>query len=545
MPKLLSNPQAFKRECETVGVTYDLLTEAQECLGKQSCSKLFKGKCARGGGSNASSAMVDDWVYTLKYAIDNPDEQDKDPYRPRTVEPLDEWKEFVTLVNTPIKEDIYNSWVNLTPKKIGEEVRKYGLTFGTANSNAIKTLQERSIAMAERRLKNFWNKKDDSKEEIKELDYNSFNIFKLREIAKDIGCTVYHQNKDELISNIKKREEELKSYSKEEKEQYSNMPLLTLKIIARNKGLNEYNNLKKEDLVKSLTDFDKIEEEKDKITLGDVEVVSRPSDGYINASQLCKAGQKYYKDWFRLEKTQEFLKELSYELKLDISTDKTEDLRGGEKSPHPNTNVSLIETNQYNDSDQSTWVHPRVAIHIAQWISPKFSVNVTGWIHKLLSTGSVKLERPVKSFSTLTEIDIEAEKLEDEVKISEYTNELVIYCAYIGNGLVKIGFTDSNLVKRDKKHMSSESLYPQWRMIKFFKVSGKNIEKMVHDFLKHYKVDFFNQKEVYRPVKNLTNFIEEIEDFLKDNDLKMTIKMLQKENTDLRLENMNLKLLLK
>lgn len=565
MPKLLSNPQAFKRECEDVGVTYDLLIEAQECLGKQACSKLFKGKCARGGGNVASSAMLDDWVYTLKYSIDNPEEKDKDPYRPRTVEPLDEWKEFSTLVNTPIKEDIYNSWENLTPKKLGEEVRKYGLTFGTANSNAIKTLKERAMAMIERRLKNFWNKNssDDSKEEIKELDYNSFNIFQLKEIAKDIGCTVYHQNKDELISNIKKREEELKSYSKEEKEQYSNMPLLTLKIIARNKGLNEYNNLKKEDLVKSLTEFDKIEEEKDKITLGGVEVISRPSDGYINASQLCKAGQKYYKDWFRIEKTQEFLNELSCELKLDILTDKTECLGGGEISPHPNTNVSLIEINQYNDSDQSTWVHPRVAIHIAQWISPKFAVNVTGWIHKLLSTGSVKLERPVKSLSTLTEIDIQAEKLENEVKISEYTNELVIYCAYIGNGLVKIGFTDSNLVKRDKKHMSSESLYPQWRMIKFFKVSGKNIEKMVHDFLKHYKVDFFNQKEVYRPVKNLSNFIEEIEDFLKDNDLKMTIKMLQKENTDLRLkyetdintyerennklriENIELKLLLK
>lgn len=202
----------------------------------------------------------------------------------------------------------------------------------------------------------------------------------------------------------------------------------------------------------------------------------------------------------------------------------------------------MIKINQYNDSDQSTWVHPRVAIQIAQWISPKFAVNVTGWIHKLLSTGSVKLERPVKSFSTLTEIDIEAEKLENEVKMCEYTNELVIYCAYIGNGLVKIGFTDSNLVKRDKKHMSSESLYPQWRMIKFFKVSGKNIEKMTHEFLKHYKVDFFNQKEVYKPVKNLTIFIEDIDDFLKDNDLKMTIRILQKENSELKLQNMQLKL---
>ena len=540
MPKLLTNPQDFKRKCDDVGVTYDLLIEAQQCLGKQACSKFFKGKSKRGGGSTTSSSMVDDWVYTLKYAIDNPNEEDKDPYVPRTVEPLDEWKDFVTLVNTPIEEDIYNSWKNLTPKKIGQEVSKYGLTFGTANSKAIKTLQERSMAMVERRIKNFWNKTIEFNQETnQELDYNALNIFQLREISKDVGCTIYQQNKEQLISNIKKRQQDLKCYSKDEKEEYSNISLLTLKIIARNKGLTQYNNLKKEDLVKSLTEFDKIDEEKDKITLGNVEVISRQSDGYINASQLCKAGKKFYKDWFRLEKTKEFLTELSQELKIDILTDK---IHLEEFSPNPTTIVSLIEINQYNDSDQSTWVHPRVAIQIGQWISPKFAVNVTGWIHKLLSTGSVKLERPVKSFSTLAEIDIEAEKLENEVKMCEYTNELVIYCAYIGNGLVKIGFTDSNLVKRDKKHMSCESLYPQWRMIKFFKVSGKNIEKMTHEFLKHYKVDFFNQKEVYKPVKNLTIFIENIEDFLKDNDLKMTIRILQKENSELKLQNMQLKL---
>ena len=548
MPTLLSNPQAFKIKCDDVGVTYDLLMEAQQCLGKQGCSKLFKGKSKRGGGSTASSSMVDDWVYTLKYAIDNPNEEDKDTYVPRTVEPLDEWKNFVTLVNTPIEENIYNSWKNLTPKKIGQEVRKYGLTFGTANSNAIKTLQERSMAMVERRIKNFWNKTIEFNQETKQdLDYNSLNIFQLREISKDVGCTIYQQNKDQLISNIKKRQQDLKCYSTDKKEEYSDISLLTLKIIARNKGLTHYNNLKKEDLVKSLTEFDKIDEEKDKITLGGIEVISRQSDGYINSSQLCKAGKKYYADWFRLEKTKEFLTELSQELKIDILSDKIEK-RGVREIPYPpNTNVSLIENNMGKSDvdDQSTWVHPRVAIHIAQWISPKFAVNVTGWIHKLLSTGSVKLERPVKSFSTLTEIDIEAEKLENEVKMSEYTNELVIYCAYIGNGLVKIGFTDSNLVKRDKKHMSSESLYPQWRMIKIFKVSGKNIEKMAHEFLKHYKVDFFNQKEIYKPVKNLTKFIEDIDDFLKDNDLKMTITMLQKENYNLKLENMQLKLLIK
>ena len=43
-------------------------------------------------------------------------------------------------------------------------------------------------------------------------------------------------------------------------------------------------------------------------------------------------------------------------------------------------------------------------------------------------------------------------------------------------------------------------------------------------------------------LKNLTIFIEDIDDFLKDNDLKMTIRILQKENAELKLQNMQLKL---
>lgn len=224
----------------------------------------------------------------------------------------------------------------------------------------------------------------------------------------------------------------------------------------------------------------------------------------------------------------------------------------------------MIEINKGGNSekDKSTWVHPEVAICIAQWISPEFQANVTGWTHQLLAKGSAKIDRPVKSFSTLTEMDIDAEKMENEINISDYTNDSVLYCSYIGNGLVKVGFTDSNIINREKQHMSSESLYPQWRMIKLFKVSGRKMEKLVHNFLKDMRTNFFNQKEIYRPVRNLEYFIDMISDFLKENDLKMTIKLLEKEtikkeeetrkiiqqlekeNYELKLKNAELRLLL-
>ena len=31
------------------------------------------------------------------------------------------------------------------------------------------------------------------------------------------------------------------------------------------------------------------------------------------------------------------------------------------------------------NNKRGTWVHPRVATHLAQWVSPAFAVKVSGW----------------------------------------------------------------------------------------------------------------------------------------------------------------------
>ena len=41
---------------------------------------------------------------------------------------------------------------------------------------------------------------------------------------------------------------------------------------------------------------------------------------------------------------------------------------------------------------RKTWVHPQVAINIAQWISPEFDVQVSKWIFELMITGKVELK---------------------------------------------------------------------------------------------------------------------------------------------------------
>lgn len=93
----------------------------------------------------------------------------------------------------------------------------------------------------------------------------------------------------------------------------------------------------------------------------------RNIDGYVSATQMCKlAGKKvnHYKD---NDSTNEYLDALSEDLGVPVKQ-LFQVVRGG--SP----------------SIQGTWVHPKVAIHLAQWLSPKFAVQVSNWVHDWMTT---------------------------------------------------------------------------------------------------------------------------------------------------------------
>lgn len=95
-------------------------------------------------------------------------------------------------------------------------------------------------------------------------------------------------------------------------------------------------------------------------------IEQRLMDGYINATALCKACGKNFADYKRLKATSEFLSELSSDMGIPISA-LIQTISGG--------------TPQF----QGTWVHPQVAINLAQWASPKFSVLVSKWVFEWMS----------------------------------------------------------------------------------------------------------------------------------------------------------------
>ena len=111
-------------------------------------------------------------------------------------------------------------------------------------------------------------------------------------------------------------------------------------------------------------------------------IESRDEDCYIDVTNLCKAGKKEFKHWNSLNKTKSFLHELAS--KVGIPT------------------VELITQNTGGNGDRHTWVHPQVAINIAQWISPQFDVKVSAWVLEVMMTGKVNITN-TKSYRELKE----------------------------------------------------------------------------------------------------------------------------------------------
>ena len=85
---------------------------------------------------------------------------------------------------------------------------------------------------------------------------------------------------------------------------------------------------------------------------------------------MCRASGRLMGDYLRLVSTKAFLNELTADMGIPIS-ELIQVIKGGQ--PHL----------------QGTWVHPQVAIHLAQWLSPKFAVLVSRWVLEW-SSGTIR-----------------------------------------------------------------------------------------------------------------------------------------------------------
>jgi len=83
----------------------------------------------------------------------------------------------------------------------------------------------------------------------------------------------------------------------------------------------------------------------------------RSSDGYLDATAMCKANGKLFADYKRLKSTKEFLRQLP-----DFIINNS--VMG---IPITEQNQQLIQIVQGGTSEeQGTWIHPYISINLAQ-----------------------------------------------------------------------------------------------------------------------------------------------------------------------------------
>lgn len=118
--------------------------------------------------------------------------------------------------------------------------------------------------------------------------------------------------------------------------------------------------------------------------IGELEVLQKADNGYINATQLCKAYEKQTKrkreprEWFETDRANRF---------IELVSDQT--------------GISPFDLYRVKKGgrDAGTWIHPDLAIAFSSWLSPEFELKVSRWVQEWIATAKnpIKPEQEVET----------------------------------------------------------------------------------------------------------------------------------------------------
>jgi len=233
----------------------------------------------------------------------------------------------------------------------------------------------------------------------------------------------------------------------------------------------------------------------------------RDIDGYINITNLCKAGGKHFKNWNQNDKTKRFLDVLSSTAGIPT--------------------VELLKQEQGGNGERHTWAHTQVAINIAQWISPEFDVLVSKWVYEIMLTGKVD----ITDNKTTEELDImnkENKLLKNRIKLLESKvlqkqpreifeeNKNVVYIVTTeykeSQGHYKIGKAQ-DLQKRMSVYNTTDKHEVIYNTSCKTKKRMDLLEQIVHDRLESKRIE--PNKEWFESEEDGEDFIKIIEEFKK------------------------------
>ena len=117
-------------------------------------------------------------------------------------------------------------------------------------------------------------------------------------------------------------------------------------------------------------------------------ISQRANDNYFNATQMCQSVDKRLNDYFSNKATIDFTKALANKTGIPAIS------KFG-------TNQALIVSRQ----GYGTWVHERVAVHLAMWADPNFAVQVTEWVTDWYKTKENPVNTPSDTEARLDRLE--------------------------------------------------------------------------------------------------------------------------------------------
>ena len=119
-------------------------------------------------------------------------------------------------------------------------------------------------------------------------------------------------------------------------------------------------------------------------------IARRTTDGYVNATAMCKANGRRWTKYRESDRANEYLEALSSEARISVH--------------------ALIESRTGGSDGGGTWVHPQVAVDLARWISAEFAVWMDGWFLEELeqrrTQATTAPEPAVKALAPAEALDI-------------------------------------------------------------------------------------------------------------------------------------------
>lgn len=172
-----------------------------------------------------------------------------------------------------------------------------------------------------------------------------------------------------------------------------------------------------------------------------VTIQQRNIDGFINATAMCKAYGKRVNNWFRTDAVLQIFIALSKNLNINLNYSYLSNLNAANLSAKKYVELFpyLVTSKQGSiENGGGTFIHPELAVQLAQWCDPVFAIQVSRWVINWFNTGENPINPNLEKEEKLWEQRAEIRNYVKDFLRPELMDSVVKYAEQNGISPIKL-----------------------------------------------------------------------------------------------------------